>query len=66
MNNTFVDQISRAAIDCLSCVYMEVKGITFTNYSGNADALFDIVTLPQIPVALIFNDVRLVENAFVN
>ena len=66
VNNTFVDQISRAAIDCLLCVYMEVKGMTFTNFSGNADALFDIVTLPQIPVALIFNDVRLVENAFVN
>ena len=43
---------------------MEVKGITFTDYTANADALFDIVTLPQIQVALLFNDVRLVNNAF--
>ena len=64
VNNTFVNQKSRASIDCLLCVYMEVKGITFTDYTANADALFDIVTLPQIQVALLFNDVRLVNNAF--
>ena len=64
-NNTFVNQNSRAPIDCLMCLYLEVDGMLFTNYTSTTDALFDIVTIPQVPVALIFNNVRLENNAFV-
>ena len=67
-NNTFDDENSGIPksflLDCIKCLYLESTKLRFTGISGNANSLIEIVTIPQLPATLIFNDLTVDGNSF--
>ena len=52
-------------VECVMCIYMEFTGLFFTGFTDNANSFFTVSSIPQAPVTMIFNDMKIEHNMLI-